>query len=326
MRIASVTAAIVLALAGEAAAQKAPQDVAAGIVAGDIDAASVDVGEWRDERPEDLRALIAALDEMAPTGSANFSYEIFDLRRLANWALSVPDAAAYEASRARVDAYVETLRDEVERLDELAADETHPRHGQWTRYVAAAQAETDPVTKELLRRAAREQFLRLNTGGVDPALTTADLPHVRQPVSNLWLNEDISNTQWLKGVVAERGWFTIGRDGADASSAAWLMVLHASFDREWQREMLAVMEPLARQREIDPHDFATLFDGLALTSGQPTRYGTQGLGCTADGQSYNFGPIEEPEMLDIRRAELGLPPFAEASAGADQRCREAAGG
>lgn len=321
MRIASIAACFMLTLAVAAAAQDAPRDVAAGIVDGSVDATSIDVGAWRDTRPEDLQALLDALNELAPSGSG---YEIFDLKRRAGWALAFPDTASYAASRARVDAYVAALEDEVERLDELATDTTHPRHGQWTDYVLAAQAETDPVRKELLRRASREQFLRLNTGGVDPALTQADLPYVGQPVSTLWLNEDISNTEWLKGALAERGWFTISGDGAVASRAAWLMVLHASFDREWQRETLATIEPLAKSREIDPHDYATLFDRLALTAGQPTRYGTQGYGCAADGQSYNFGEIEDPDTLDVRRAELGLGPFAESKTGADQRCREAA--
>lgn len=306
-----------------AQAQQAPAHTAAAIAAGEMDPADIDVGAWRDERPEDLQALIDELAALAPPGSTGFHYGIFDLGQRANWALSVPDAAAYEASRARVDSYIGTVLEELERLDEIAADESHPRHGEWARYIRAMETARDPVVAELLRRTAREQFLRFAMGGIDPALTAADLPYVGQPISTLWLNEDLSNTQWLKPVVAERGWFTIGRDGEDASHAAWLLAQHASFDPDWQAEVLALMEPLAREGEVNPGNYAMLFDRIALLAGRPTRYGVQGFGCSPDGQHFRFAPVEDPDGLDARRAEMGIPPMAESVEAANLRCQEA---
>lgn len=230
-----------------------------------------------------------------------------------------------EAALARAEIYVETVREEVERLDAIAADTSHPRHGGWTRYVEAGRTEDDPVVLELLRRTSREQFLRYVSSFNDPALSEAERVHMRRLLSSDWISADMENTAWLKDVVAERGWFTISGHGEDASYAAWLLAQHAGHDPAFQEDVLALMEPLARQGEVDAQNYAMLVDRVALLAGRPTRYGTQGFGCAEDGQSYNFAPVEDPEQLDARRAELGLPPHAESATGANQRCREAAG-
>jgi hypothetical protein len=237
------------------------------------------------------------------------------------------DHAAVAASQARAEDYVATVRAELERLDAVAADPAHPRHGDWAQFQRAAGETGDPIVRELLQRTARDQFLRhVATGALyeDPSILPEDTGPISRELSRDTFRQDMDNLDWLKPVVAQRGWFTIGGDGAAAARAAWYLAMHASIDRQWQEQALALMEPLAKSGEVDRNDYAMLFDRVALMAGRPTRYGTQGMGCSPDGQRYQFAPVEDPEQLDARRAEMGIPPFAESAAGADRRCLEAA--
>ena len=46
-----------------------------------------------------------------------------------------------------------------------------------------------------------------------------------------------------------------------------------------------------------------------MNEGRPQRYGTQ-VGDVQDGEPVPW-PIEEPNRVDERRAEIGLPPLSE---------------
>jgi hypothetical protein len=139
-----------------------------------------------------------------------------------------------------------------------------------------------------------------------------------------FLDLDRQNTADLKSLLKTHSWFTISDFGKKCDKNAWLLVQHADHDREFQKEVLAKLEKLYPTGETRPQNYAYLFDRVALSSSdpskrQPQRYGTQGH-CIAPGKWEPF-PIEDPENVDTRRAEVGLPPLAEYIAGFQDVCK-----
>lgn len=119
---------------------------------------------------------------------------------------------------------------------------------------------------------------------------------------------DSANTTWLKGVVERRGWPGRSLVGAEASSAAFLIVQHAVHDSAFQARALALMERGVAAGEVAGSDVAMLGDRVAVHRGQPQRYGTQAK--FLDGRMV-LEPIADSEHVDQRRAALGLPPLRE---------------
>lgn len=125
---------------------------------------------------------------------------------------------------------------------------------------------------------------------------------------------DRRNLAELKPLIARHGWFRISQFGAEADNGAWLLIQHADHDAEFQKTMLATLEPLVKAGETNPQTFAYLHDRVAVNSRDSAqrrlqRFGTQGR-CTGPG-TWEPWPVEEPETLDARRATLGLMPEAE---------------
>ena len=155
----------------------------------------------------------------------------------------------------------------------------------------------DPVERPEFR-----QELRLELLGME-----AEDQRYRRPGNQDTSKADAINTahlRRLKQIVAEVGWPGISMVGEDGAQAAWLLVQHADQDRAYQREILALIEPLVAVGEVSPETFAYLYDRVNL----PQRYGTQGE-CKAAGQWVPYA-IEDEGGVDSRRAAIGMEPLA----------------
>jgi hypothetical protein len=120
---------------------------------------------------------------------------------------------------------------------------------------------------------------------------------------------DERNTAFLKRFVAASGWPRISVHGKAAAFEAWLLVQHADDDPAFQRQALALMEPLVPTGEAEGKDFALLYDRVALAEHRLQRYGSQFE--TVPGGCMRPRPLEEPANVDARRKQVGLPPLAE---------------
>ena len=89
-----------------------------------------------------------------------------------------------------------------------------------------------------------------------------------------------------------------------------MTLVNHSGDLDFQRQVLALIQPLAAKREARPEDYARLYDRLATVDKRPQRYGTQGTTCK-DGKHALPADLEAPEGLEARRAAMGLQPMAE---------------
>lgn len=262
----------------------------------------------------------AQVPEGPPPGALFYgcgSEEEVEAQALAHLSAAVPDAAEraahLEAARAAIGKASET------RAALFAGQAVEAPYQGASRLALLSAAAPSAELAELYRRTAEDQFTRLHleaarervswaAGLSDPARAYAYFV-----IASKGCTVDADNTRWLKEQVSRHGWFTVSKYGADADFAAWLLVQHADRDVPFQTEMLELLEPLVPANETGQRNYAYLYDRVAVNSGRPQRYGTQGR-CTAAGV-WEPREVERPEALDERRAAVGLPPEAEYIAG-----------
>ena len=86
------------------------------------------------------------------------------------------------------------------------------------------------------------------------------------------------------------------------------MVQHADGDPDYQAYIASVLAAKARSGETNSQNFAHLTDRIAVRVGMPQKYATQ-MECV-DG-AWLAPNVDDPAMLDSRRAEMGLATYRE---------------
>lgn len=129
------------------------------------------------------------------------------------------------------------------------------------------------------------------------------------------------NTALLETLLMDYDWIDSERFGNRIASHAWLIAQHADANPEFQKAVLLRMEPYLATGGVRQRDYAYLYDRVAVNTGGLQRYGTQPLEeCNPDG-SLSPKPLEDPDRVDVRRAELGMEPMSDAMADmATRRC------
>lgn len=148
---------------------------------------------------------------------------------------------------------------------------------------------TDQISNELIAMAkndlaVRERLLQEGEleGGYNP-----EMERVHQ-----------QNAAGLREIIAQIGWPTISRVGAEASDAAWLIVQHSIGEPEFVMECYGLMEAAAD--DINPQNLAYLYDRICYFEGRPQRYGTQ-----FDDVLY---PVEDLNKVNELRNGVGMKP------------------
>ncbi|OEV04684.1 DUF4135 domain-containing protein [Streptomyces oceani] len=121
---------------------------------------------------------------------------------------------------------------------------------------------------------------------------------------------------WLASVVREHGWPSHTLVGSAAGGAASRLVQHAREHLPFRRHCLALMRQAATDRALPWREVAYLTDELRLAEGRPQLYGTKFEPVAGKLEPC---PIEEPEEVDHRRAEMGMEPLARHTERARQR-------
>jgi hypothetical protein len=115
---------------------------------------------------------------------------------------------------------------------------------------------------------------------------------------------DLADQKALKAMLPAEGWFSISHYGAQAAVDAFLIVQHAVNDRALQRSVLAAMERMIANGEVDRQAYAMLYDRAQSQDGRPGRYGTQLL---CEGGKWVLAPQADPEHVNGRRKAMGFP-------------------
>ena len=121
---------------------------------------------------------------------------------------------------------------------------------------------------------------------------------------------DKENAQALRHIVARHRWPGRSLVGEEACHAAFVIALHADHDTPFQHALLRLLHEAARNGEATPAQWAHLHDRCLVHTARQQLYGTQHW-LAPDGRLEPH-PIADLGNLDARRAEVGLPPFAEA--------------
>jgi hypothetical protein len=143
-------------------------------------------------------------------------------------------------------------------------------------------------------QAGRKQLMALERGSPEAMALSKEL-----------IDLDKQHTQALKVAVAKYGWPGKSMVGEDGAQAAWLLVQHADLDVAFQKQALALMEPMVASGEVTAANYAYLYDRVAVAEKRPQRYGTQ------FGDQGEPEPIEDEAHVDERRKQVGLGTMAE---------------
>lgn len=120
------------------------------------------------------------------------------------------------------------------------------------------------------------------------------------------------NASVLERLVEEHGWPTSAIVGEDGADAAWLIAQHAIGLPDFQRKCLRLLQEAASSGAVPAWRAAMLLDRVCVFEGKLQVYGTQ-----FDWDEHGVmspRPIADAESVDERRAAIGLPPLAEATA------------
>lgn len=202
---------------------------------------------------------------------------------------------------------IRALRDRLPLPAEELEKLVHSKSKRFDQLAELATITLPELRRELFVRMERDQEMRRKLvarqgNGSDGVPTTFD-PAV---VAEL-MKVDRENRLWLADQIEKHGWPGRSLVGTDGAHAAWLLVQHADQDPDFQQRCLDLMTA-AGPEEVNGSDIAYLTDRVLVAQKKPQRYGTQAS--MVDGK-IEIGECEDPENLDIRRAEVGLPPVAE---------------
>jgi len=130
-------------------------------------------------------------------------------------------------------------------------------------------------------------------------------------VKGLWLlinRADSTNSLRVSKILDERGWLGPDVIGTNGSSALFLVVQHASL--KIQEKYLPLLQDAVKKGIEQPSRLALLTDRIAIRNGKKQIYGTQ-IVQSPDTFTYSISPLEDPDHVDKRRAQMGLGPLAD---------------
>jgi hypothetical protein len=131
-----------------------------------------------------------------------------------------------------------------------------------------------------------------------------------QEVKDLWKIihvKDSINLVKIKSILDQYGWLGADEIGAQGNSTLFLVIQHA--DIATQEKYLPMIREAVKNGKAKASELALLEDRVALRQGKKQIYGSQ-VGRDPDTQQYYVMPLEDPDNVDKRRAEVGLQPLA----------------
>ncbi|MCD6063798.1 MAG: hypothetical protein K0R82_1709 [Flavipsychrobacter sp.] len=126
----------------------------------------------------------------------------------------------------------------------------------------------------------------------------------------LWktiMEKDSINLIKVTAILDKYGWVGYDVVGGEGSQALFLVIQHA--DIATQQKYLPMMREAVKNKKASSSSLALLEDRVALRTGRRQVYGSQ-IGIDKDGKHY-ISPLEDPDNVDKRRAEVGLRPLAD---------------
>ena len=153
------------------------------------------------------------------------------------------------------------------------------------------------LREQILEMAEQDQIAREEASSVPFDINSQEFKKIE--------GIDAANLVALRKLVDRYGFPTASQIGSDGLSALWLLVQHSSRDTDFQEMALeSFMRPAS---EINKSEVAMLVDQIRIAKNQPQMYGTQIR--RVDGKPVPY-PIDNPDSVDSRRAEMNLMPLS----------------
>jgi len=123
------------------------------------------------------------------------------------------------------------------------------------------------------------------------------------------INEkDSINLIKITSILDTSGWLGAEVIGQEGNAALFLVIQHA--DLAVQVKYLPMMREAVKKGTAAASSLALLEDRVALRLGRKQIYGSQ-IGRDLATKLYYVQPLDDPDHVDRRRAEVGLPPLAD---------------
>lgn len=118
---------------------------------------------------------------------------------------------------------------------------------------------------------------------------------------------DSINFMKVQTILNSQGWPTQDVAGPESGTTIFLVIQHS--DLSTQEKFLPHVKDAVKTKKIPPSYLALLEDRMAVDRGKKQKYGSQ-VGKDKNG-NYYLEPLEDPQGVDLRRAEIGLGPLAD---------------
>ena len=119
--------------------------------------------------------------------------------------------------------------------------------------------------------------------------------------------KDSINLIKIKAIIDKFGWLGPNVIGDEGNSTLFLVIQHS--DLVTQEKYLPIMREAVENGKAKASSLALLEDRVALRQGKNQIYGSQVV-WDMKSNVYYVMPLEDPENVDIRRSQVGLPPLS----------------
>lgn len=162
-----------------------------------------------------------------------------------------------------------------------------------------------PLQKELLAIYAEDQGIRGDFMKVYKEKGSGS--KAVDSIGKIMMYKDSINLIKVIKILDEKGW--VGKDvvGSQANQTLFLVIQHS--DLKYQQKYLPMMREAVKKGNANPGNLAYLEDRVALRERHKQIYGSQIS--MIPGQKAFVLPLEDPDNVDKRRAEVGLGPIAD---------------
>jgi len=261
-------------------------------------------------------------------GNKGISYDIYNAA--CSWALAnEPDTAfkillKFAGSGGFV--YYDSLLSgsEITYYNALLSDEDFtslhqdPRWDELLEMVRSRQEKAEAsMNKELVAvldtiyRTDQEYRMQIQSVGEQYGWNSAELEEFTKTIDKTIKETDSVNLKKIEGIIEKYGWPGPDVIGEQGSITLWLVIQHS--DLQTQEKYLPIMREAVKNGKVSASHLAYLEDRVALRQGKRQIYGSQ-IGTDPDTKICYISPLEDPDSVDIRRADVGLPPIAEYAA------------
>jgi hypothetical protein len=129
-----------------------------------------------------------------------------------------------------------------------------------------------------------------------------------QALEKVISRKDSSNLIVVKNILDRYGWLGADVVGQQGNATLFLVIQHSN--QRTQEKYLPMMREAVTKGKASGSSLALLEDRVALGQGKRQVYGSQ-IGSDLNTNLYYVAPLEDPDNVDKRRAQVGLPPLAE---------------